>query len=111
MIAISRQPMGRIVGVTLVLLAAIALTDAMGKPVRAPIENAKPLAIAGVCQDEDGVPLGGVRVALYHEDRLEKKAKLVRAAMTADDGRFEFREMAVTDGQNSGYAVVANKAG
>jgi hypothetical protein len=106
-----RQPIGKTLGVTLVVLAALALTDAMGKPVRSfKVEKGEPVAIAGVCQNEDGTPLAGVRVALYHDDILEK-AKLLRTVITGDDGRFEFRDLPATDGRHSGYGVVATKAG
>src|SRR5438128_7069434 len=68
-------------GLLFLALAMCGPTDAMVDDVQAgqvqpgtQAENAGNYVVAGVCSDEQGKPLPGVRVVLYREDYEESKA-------------------------------------
>lgn len=52
-----------------------------------------PLLLAGVCQDENGVALKDVQVAVYREDFRQLKAERLREGTTDDQGRFRFTDL------------------
>jgi beta-lactamase regulating signal transducer with metallopeptidase domain/5-hydroxyisourate hydrolase-like protein (transthyretin family) len=87
----------------LLLMAAFGLTDALAEPPpkggtdQAPPPatggNAKTSTIGGVCNDEEGKPLAGVKVALYRQDYRDRAVERLRTEETGDDGGFHFREL------------------
>lgn len=118
-------------GLLLLVLTAVGLTDAaVGlSPAAGPTndppsspgaptmngESAKTITLSGVCEDEGGKPLAGVRVALYREDPLTSKVTQLQAVETGTDGRFEFRDLPplppVEGRPDWAYAVAATKSG
>src|SRR5439155_5156007 len=90
-------------GLLLLLMGAFGLTDSGAEPARkagtdqappAPkVANARAFAVTGVCRDEEGKPLSGVRVVLYRENYLALNVERLRAEVTGDGGRFHFGEL------------------
>jgi beta-lactamase regulating signal transducer with metallopeptidase domain/5-hydroxyisourate hydrolase-like protein (transthyretin family) len=76
----------------------------------------KTVTVAGVCRDETGKPLPGVRVVVYREDfDNELKTDRLRELATDTDGRFRFGGLASIprEGQRAQwyYALVVNGKG
>ncbi len=127
MIAKFRMPgvTDKVMGGFLILaLIAVGLTDAGAGRLRgdnpaAPQTQKKELAVnvalKGVCEDESGKALSGVRVFLYREDRQNLKDVQFRNLETGADGRFEFRDLPPISKEESdagqGYLVAATKPG
>ncbi|MDB5313540.1 MAG: Regulatory sensor-transducer, BlaR1/MecR1 family [Gemmataceae bacterium] len=128
MIAHYRTPgtAGKVLGGLLFLgLAAVGLTDAAagssrdagpaGTPPTANGEPAKTIALTGLCEDETGKALPGVRVVLFRKDQLGLKVERLRTEMTGDDGRFQFRDLppfpADEDGAGWEYTIAVTKPG
>jgi beta-lactamase regulating signal transducer with metallopeptidase domain/5-hydroxyisourate hydrolase-like protein (transthyretin family) len=109
----------------LVLLTAFGLTDAAVAPAHpagessdlaeAMAEGGETCTIAGVCKDEAGKPLAGVRVVLYRDDPGALKAEQLRVESTGADGRFQFRDLPAPQTEKGrqtwGYGVVMTKPG
>jgi beta-lactamase regulating signal transducer with metallopeptidase domain/5-hydroxyisourate hydrolase-like protein (transthyretin family) len=106
MIANHRKPTRtrRALGNLLVLLLiAVGLTDARiaGRSPEKEERESNPsrpapdktLVLAGVCQDENGTALKGVRVTVYREDFRQLKAERVREETTDDQGEFRFTDL------------------
>jgi beta-lactamase regulating signal transducer with metallopeptidase domain/5-hydroxyisourate hydrolase-like protein (transthyretin family) len=106
MIATYRKPtaVGKALGALLLLaLAALGLTDAAAQapsktgedqaPAAVKAPEGKTIAIAGVCQDEEGKPLAGVQVALYRRDNRKTTMERLRTEASGDDGRVQFRDL------------------
>lgn len=78
-------------------------------------ESVRNWVIAGVCSDEDGKPLSGVRVVLYREDHEQQTAERLADQTTADDGRFRFTGLARPPADfvrmSRAYGLVLTKAG
>jgi 5-hydroxyisourate hydrolase-like protein (transthyretin family) len=128
MIATYRKPTaaGKVLGAVLLLaLAALGLTDAVAQapnktgtdqaPVAVKKPEAETLAIAGICQDEEGKPLSGVQVVLYSRDHRKSQMERLRAEVTGDDGRVQFRDLpplsTEADQPAWGYAFAVTKPG
>jgi beta-lactamase regulating signal transducer with metallopeptidase domain/protocatechuate 3,4-dioxygenase beta subunit len=139
MIANYRKPTvaGAILGsVLLLLLAILGMTDAQapGKaatnadnppaptaPTSAPHADAgvatpgKTLTVTGICLDEDGHALKGIKVVLYRVDYAVRKPEPTREGTSDADGRFRFAGLPPLppEGDRAGwfYALVVTATG
>jgi len=96
-----------------VLLAALAQINRASTASAAPIRPAAPAKgapITGVCVDETGQPLAGVRVTLYRDDYKAKKHEKLAGRETGADGRFEFADPPAQEDDRR-LAVVVTKSG
>ncbi|OWK35579.1 M56 family metallopeptidase [Fimbriiglobus ruber] len=112
-------------GLLLVMLVALGLTDAAGEPPPAPApdrpasaappgkEN-RTVTLTGVCEDDTGKPLPGVRVVLYRYDWTNLKDEKIHDQVTGNDGRFSFPDVPALPADeltNWGYLLAATSAG
>ncbi len=94
--------------VLLLLIAVLGLTDAQAPDTAATNAEASPepraaaeattpdktLTLAGICQDEDGHALNGIKVVLYRVEYAGQKKKPIREGTSDADGRFRFADLA-----------------
>jgi 5-hydroxyisourate hydrolase-like protein (transthyretin family) len=93
-------------GFLFVLLAA----DAVGRAPQVPGRPAKGVPVTGVCLDQDGQPLAGVKVGLYRDGHPGMKVEKLGERETGADGKFAFPDAPPLDDERW-LAVAVTKAG
>ncbi len=132
MIANYRKPTaaGVVLGsVLLLLMVVLGLTDARAPGTAATGAEASPepraavgtttpdktLILTGICQDEDGHALKGIKVVLYRVDYNHRKKERTREGTSDADGRFRFTDLPPLprEGERAGwfYALVVTAKG